>query len=59
MIHRLAMVKEIPRPDKIVRRWGHLSTVLIIHEFRNQGVGGELMETIREWCREQDFEEMD
>ena len=54
----IIVAQKIPRPGKIVRRWGRLSTVRTIPEFRNQGVGGKLMETIKEWCREQGFEEL-
>ena len=52
------VAQKIPRPDKIIRKWGRLSTVRTIPEFRNRGIGGELMEKIKLWCREQNFEEL-
>lgn len=52
------VAQKIPRPGKIIRRWGRLSTVRTIPEFRNQGIGGELMEKIKSWSREQNFEEL-
>ncbi|MCL2356642.1 MAG: GNAT family N-acetyltransferase [Defluviitaleaceae bacterium] len=52
------VAQKIPRPGKIVRRWGRLSTVRTVPEFRNQGTGGELMEKIKAWSREQGFEEL-
>jgi len=52
------VAQKIPRPGKIVRRWGRLSTVRTIPEFRNQGIGGALMERIKSWSREHNFEEL-
>jgi len=52
------VAQKIPKPGKIIRRWGRLSTVRTIPEFRNQGIGGKLMERITSWCHEQGFEEL-
>jgi GNAT superfamily N-acetyltransferase len=52
------VAQKIPRPGKIIRKWGRLSTVRTIPEFRNQGIGGKLMDKIKSWGREQSFEEL-
>ena len=49
---------KIPRPGKINRKYGRLSTVRTIPEYRNQGVGSALMETVKTWSKEQNLEEL-
>jgi len=52
------VAQKIPRPGKIVRKWGRLSTVRTIPEYRNKGVGSALMEKVKSWSREQNLEEL-
>jgi GNAT superfamily N-acetyltransferase len=49
---------KIPRPGKIIRKWGRLSTVRTVPEYRNQGVGSALMEVVKNWCKKQNLEEL-
>ena len=49
---------KILRPGKIVRKWGRLSTVRTLPEYRNKGVGSELMERVKSWSIEQNLEEL-
>ena len=49
---------KIPKPGKINRKWGRLSSVRTIPEYRNQGVGSVLMEKVTSWCRELNLEEL-
>ena len=49
---------KVPKPGKINPKWGRLSTVRTIPEYRNQGVGSALMDKVKTWCREQHLEEL-
>ena len=49
---------KIPRPGKIIRKWGRLSTVRTIPAYRNKGIGSELMERVKSWSIEQKLEEL-
>jgi len=54
----IIIAQKIPRPGRIIRKWGRLSTVRTIPEYRNQGVGSALMEKIKAWSRELHLEEL-
>ena len=49
---------KIPRPGKIIRKWGRLSTVRTIPEYRNKKIGSELMEKVKSWSLEQKLDEL-
>ena len=52
------IAQKIPRPGKTIRKWGRLSTVRTIPEFRNQGIGSALIEKIKSWSYELGLEEL-
>ena len=49
---------KVPKPGKVNPKWGRLSTVRTIPDYRNQGVGSALMEKVKDWSREQQLEEL-
>ena len=54
----IIIAEKIPRPSKIVRKWGRLSTVRTIPEYRDKGVGSALMERVIDWSKAQNLEEL-
>jgi GNAT superfamily N-acetyltransferase len=37
--------RRMPRPDRLVSRWGYISNVFVLAERRNGGIGRELLDT--------------
>ena len=54
----IIITNKVPKPGKTNPKWGRLSTVRTIPEYRNQGVGSALMEKVIAWSREQQLEEL-
>jgi len=54
----IIIAEKIPRPGKIVRKWGRLSTVRTVPEYRNKGVGSALMNKVISWSKEEKLEEL-
>jgi len=54
----IILTNKIPKPGKINPKWGRLSSVRTIPEYRNQGVGSTLMDKVTTWSREQNLEEL-
>jgi len=50
--------QKVPKPGRMNRVSGRLSTVRTIPEYRNKRVGSALMDRVVAWCREQDLEEL-
>ena len=49
-------VLRVPRPGQTQDRWGYVTNVFVAPEFRSQGLGSELFQTIIGWAREQGLE---
>mgnify|MGYP001283956607 CR=1 FL=1 len=51
-------ITPVPRPSRLVDRWGYVTDCYTVPEHRNRGVGAALLAHVVEWAREQDFEEL-
>jgi GNAT superfamily N-acetyltransferase len=49
-------VRSIPRPARHDDRWGYLTDCYTRPEYRNRGIGSELLAHVRTWCAAQDLE---
>lgn len=52
----IQIIKKIPKPRDLYGRWGYITNVYTKPEFRNQGVGGTLMDHVQNWGKEQALE---
>lgn len=52
----VVIVESIPRPSRARDRWGYLTDCYVRPAFRNQGVGTELLQRVREWAITHDLE---
>jgi len=50
----LTLVPGLPRPGRVVRPWGSVSTLYVRAEARRQGVGSRLVEEAVAWARAHD-----
>jgi GNAT superfamily N-acetyltransferase len=50
------VVQSIPRPSRPRDQWGYLTDCYTRPEFRNQGVGQQLLARVRAWAEAQDLE---
>jgi GNAT superfamily N-acetyltransferase len=46
----IAFVRKLPSPDNLRSRWGYVSNSYVLPEFRNGGVGGQLLMAIKDWA---------
>jgi GNAT superfamily N-acetyltransferase len=51
----LAVFERMPRPGRAPTRWGYLSNAFVLAEYRNQGIGSQLLAAIQAHAREHDF----
>jgi GNAT superfamily N-acetyltransferase len=58
LVAALSIVKvmKIPSPDELDGAWGYLTNVYALPEFRNQGIGSELLALALDWAQSQRFE---
>ena len=56
-IHIIITCK-LPKPGNLDSCYGRLSQVRTIPEYRNQGIGSELMDKVKEWCSKQRIQEL-
>jgi GNAT superfamily N-acetyltransferase len=52
------VVQKMPKPGRGVPKWGRISSVQTIPEFRNTGIGSALMEKVVAWCKAERLEEL-
>lgn len=49
-------VRQLPRPDRLEGCWGYLTNCYVLPDYRNRGIGTQLLERVSAWSKEQDFE---
>jgi GNAT superfamily N-acetyltransferase len=52
-IHRIDLV---PRPCKLKDQFGYITNNYTRPEYRNQGIGSKLMDHVKQWAEEEDYE---
>ena len=52
-VHRIDLV---PRPCKLKDQFGYITNNYTKPEYRNQGIGSKLMDHVRKWAAEEDYE---
>ena len=52
-IHRIDLV---PRPCKIRDQFGYITNNYTKPEYRNKGIGSELMKRVKQWAKDEDME---
>jgi GNAT superfamily N-acetyltransferase len=52
-VHKIDMV---PRPCKIYDQFGYITNNYSKPEYRNKGIGSELMHKVKDWARAEDLE---
>ncbi len=50
------VVRQLPAPQRLKGSFGYLTNCYVLPEYRNHGIGGKLLERVRLWSKEQDFE---
>ena len=51
----LAVFERMPRPGRAPTRWGYLSNAFVLAEYRNRGIGSQLLAAILAHAGEHDF----
>lgn len=54
----IIITRKLPKPGNLNSFYGRLSQVRTIPEYRNKGIGSELMEKVKLWCCEQHIQEL-
>ena len=54
----IIITRKLPKPGNLNSFYGRLSQVRTIPEYRNKGVGSELMDKVKQWCRGQHIQEL-
>ena len=54
----IIITRKLPKPGNLNSCYGRLSQVRTLPEYRNQGIGSELMNSVKKWCREQHIQEL-
>ena len=54
----MQIIEKVPRPGREERRFGWITNVYTLPEYRNQGVGSRLMERVVEWAQAHNLELM-
>lgn len=47
------IVKQLPTPGQLDGRWGYLTNVYALPDYRNQGIGAALFATVKAWAKQQ------
>lgn len=50
------IIKKIPKPRELRGTWGYVTNVYTKPMYRNQGIGGTLMDYVQTWAKEQNLE---
>ena len=46
------LVRKVPKPSELDKRWGYLTNCYVLPEKRDQGVGASLLAAIKSWATE-------
>jgi len=49
-------IESVPRPARLENLWGYLTNVYTKPAFRGRGTGAQLLQKVKLWAAEQDFE---
>lgn len=49
-------IQSVPRPARLENLWGYLTNVYTKPAFRNRGIGAKLLEKVKHWAIDKDFE---
>ncbi len=49
-------IRKVPKPGRLIGEFGYLTNVYTCPEYRNRGYGSRLLDTIRDWAREEGLE---
>jgi GNAT superfamily N-acetyltransferase len=47
--------RRMPRPGRLDSRWGYVSNVFVLGEYRNRGLGRELLDAMLAFARERSY----
>jgi GNAT superfamily N-acetyltransferase len=51
----LSVFERMPRPGRAPSRWGYLGNAFVLAAYRNQGVGGQLLDAVLAYASEHGF----
>lgn len=51
----LVEFRRMPRPDRLVGRWGYIANVFVLVHYRGRGIGGQLLDAAVNAARERDY----
>ncbi|TLS52835.1 GNAT family N-acetyltransferase [Paenibacillus antri] len=46
------LIDTVPRPGRKKSPWGYVTNVYTVPEYRSQGIGGKIMDEIKQWAKE-------
>lgn len=52
----IELIDKVPRPGRITHPFAYMTNVYTIPEYRNKGVGSQLLRSINEWIQENQYE---
>jgi GNAT superfamily N-acetyltransferase len=52
----IELIHKVPRPGRITYPFAFMTNVYTIKEFRNKGIGSNLITTINEWAKSREYE---
>jgi ribosomal protein S18 acetylase RimI-like enzyme len=50
------IVNKIPKPSKYGGRWGYLTNVYTLPEYRSRRIGGQLLGCVKNWAKQEQLE---
>ena len=55
-VFSIILVQKLPSPENLRGRWGYISNSYVLPDFRNAGVGQELLAAVKKWAQEESLE---
>ncbi|WP_261134811.1 GNAT family N-acetyltransferase [Bacillus sp. Marseille-Q3570] len=52
----IELIRKVPRPGRITYPFAYMTNVYTVPEFRSKGIGSNLLTTINNWIKENNFE---
>ncbi|HAM81582.1 GNAT family N-acetyltransferase [Ornithinibacillus bavariensis] len=52
----IELIQKVPRPGRITHPFAYMTNVYTIPEYRNQGVGSNVLSSINKWIKENKYE---
>ncbi|KAB2334458.1 GNAT family N-acetyltransferase [Cytobacillus depressus] len=52
----IELIEKVPRPGSITRPFAFMTNVYTVKDFRNKGVGSQLLTAINEWAKKEQYE---